>query len=209
MFKHLATATALSALMIASAGAQSTPPSSSTSPGAATPPAASSTTSPSTSTTSQSMSNTSAMGGAGALTSQKPDQWVASKFKGTDVLGPDNQKVGDVSDILFDQSGQIAAYIVSVGGFLGMGAKEVALAPSSFQVVSGEAAKPSTTGAGNSTTTSATTAYQSDEKKLKISMTKDQLKEAANFEYYKEPSRAPTTPGSTAPRPGTPGSGTR
>ena len=202
MFKHLATATALSALMIASAGAQSTPPSSSTSPGAATPPAASSTTSPS-------IGSTSAMGSTSAVTSQKPDQWVASKFKGTDVLGPDNQKVGDVSDILFDQSGQIAAYIVSVGGFLGMGAKEVALAPSSFQVVSGEAAKPSTTGAGNSTTTSATTAYNSDEKKLKISMTKDQLKEAANFEYYKEPSRAPTTPGSTAPRPGTPGSGTR
>jgi hypothetical protein len=31
------------------------------------------------------------------------------------------------------------------------------------------------------------------EKKLKISMTEDQLKQAANFEYYKEPSRAPTT----------------
>src|ERR1035437_7177084 len=39
------------------------------------------------------------------VASQKPDQWLASKFKGTDVLGADNQKIGDVSDILFDKSG--------------------------------------------------------------------------------------------------------
>ena len=29
--------------------------------------------------------------------SQKPDQWLASNFKGTDVLGADDKKIGDVS----------------------------------------------------------------------------------------------------------------
>jgi len=50
------------------------------------------------------------------VTAQKPDQWLASKFKGTDVLGADNQKSGDVTDILFDKDGKIEAHVVSVGG---------------------------------------------------------------------------------------------
>jgi hypothetical protein len=189
MLRHLATATAVSALLIGGAAAQTPAPDA----GKTTPPAASSTPSATQQT----------MGGA-PVTSQQPDQWVASKFNGTDVLGPDNQKVGDISDILFDQNGQISAYIISVGGFLGMGSKEIALPPSAFQVVSGEAARPATTGAGTSTTPPAAAA--SNEKKLKISMTQEQLKQAPAFEYYKEPSRAATgaAPG-PATRPAMPG----
>jgi hypothetical protein len=128
-------------------------------------------------------------GDAKFVASQKPDQFLASKFKGTDVTGADDQKIGDVSDILFDKTGKIDAYVVSVGGFLGMGAKDVALAPEAFQVVPGDP---------NSATGSSP--------KLKISMTKDQLKEAANFEPYKEP-RATTGAGgpgggTTRPSPG-------
>ena len=48
-------------------------------------------------------------GSAQFINSQKPDQWLASKFKGTDVVGPDNEKIGDVSDILFDKTGKIEA----------------------------------------------------------------------------------------------------
>src|SRR5712691_11054081 len=112
------------------------------------------------------------------IAAQKPDQWLASKFRGTDVLGPDNQKVGDVSDILFEKNGsKIDAYVISVGGFFGLGAKEVALAPSAFQMVPGD---PNS--AANASP------------KLKISMTKDQLKQAPNFEPYREP-RATTGAG--------------
>ena len=46
------------------------------------------------------------------VNSQKPDQWLASKFKGTDVIGADNEKIGDVSDILFDKTGKIEAFVV-------------------------------------------------------------------------------------------------
>lgn len=106
------------------------------------------------------------------VTSQKPDQWVASKFKGTDVLGSDNQKIGDISDILFDKSGKIEAFVVSVGGFLGVGSKEVALAPNSFEVVPGQ------NGAAD---------------KLKIAMNKDELTQAQNFARYEPP--RPTTTG--------------
>ena len=115
----------------------------------------------------------SAPGAAPAVTQQKPDQYLASKFRGTDVISPDNQKIGDVTDILFDKNGKIEAYIVSVGGFLGIGAKDVALEPSKFQVVAAE---------GN-------TSYE----RLKLSMTKDQLQQMASFEPYSPPVQRQTT----------------
>lgn len=144
-----------------------------------------------TGTTSATTPTTGTAGSAQFVSSQKPDQFLASKFKGTDVIGAENEKIGDVSDILFDKSGKIEAFVVSVGGFLGMGAKDVAMAPSAFQV------EPGQNGAAP---------------KLKVSMTKDQLKQAANFEPYKEPSRATTGAGGVgggAPRPGGMGGATR
>jgi hypothetical protein len=65
------------------------------------------------------------------VTSQRPDQFLASKFSGTDVVGADDKKVGDVSDILFDKDGKVLAYVVSVGGFLGIGSKNIAAVPTS------------------------------------------------------------------------------
>lgn len=169
MLKKMMITTALSGMMMSAAFAQSAPQVNQPSARPATPPAASSTAPIGTTDAAQIVNN------------QKPDQWLASSFKGTDVIGADNEKIGDVSDILFDKTGKIEAYIVSVGGFLGMGAKDVALAPASFQVVTGDKSK-----------------NESD--KLKLTMTKDQLKQAANFEPYKEP-RTTTGMGGTSPRP--------
>lgn len=174
MLKKLMITTALTGLMIGGALAEGTPSTSPNSP--ASPPAAS----PSPSSPTKDQSATTSGSGAASVqvvNSQKPDQWLASKFKGTNVIGNDNEKIGDVSDLLFDKNGKIEAFIVGVGGFLGIGAKDVALPPSSFQVVAGDKSK-----------------NESD--KLKLSMTKDQLKQAANFEPYNPP-RATT--GSASP----------
>src|SRR5262249_50266132 len=69
------------------------------------------------------------------ITEQKPDQLLASKLKGTNVMGSNDEKIGDISDILFDKDGKILAYVVGIGGFLGIGAKDVALSPASFQMM--------------------------------------------------------------------------
>lgn len=164
MLKKLLITTAASGLMLSGAWAQATPPSSDR---PATPPAASerSETPPAASDKQDSAAPAKQdSGSAAAVTQQKPDQLLASKFKGTDVIGSDNQKIGDVSDILFDKQGKIEAYVISVGGFLGMGAKDIALPPSQIQW----------TKDGN-------------EEKLKVSMTKDQLQQAAKFEPYNPP----------------------
>src|SRR5215475_14473850 len=68
----------------------------------------------------------SAASGAKFVTSQAADQWVFTKFRGTDVRGPDNASIGSVNDLLFDRSGKIIGVVIGVGGFLGIGAKNVA-----------------------------------------------------------------------------------
>ena len=160
MTKKLLIGTAIGALMVSGALAQTPTSPAAPSPSAAKPNA-----------TAQAQPNT---GKANFVLSQKPDQWLASKFKGTDVMSADNKKIGDVTDILFDKTGKIEAYVVSVGGFLGMGAKEVALAPNSFDVVPGQKGKSNV---------------------LKLSLNQDELKQAQNFKPY-EPPRPATTTGS-------------
>jgi sporulation protein YlmC with PRC-barrel domain len=43
------------------------------------------------------------------------------------VMNSANENIGDINDILIDREGKVAAVIVGVGGFLGMGEKDVAL----------------------------------------------------------------------------------
>jgi hypothetical protein len=45
-----------------------------------------------------------------------------------------DNKIGDVNDLLLDNSGKINAVIIGVGGFLGMGEKNVAVPFSSLKV---------------------------------------------------------------------------
>jgi hypothetical protein len=117
----------------------------------------------------------------GAIAGQTPDQWLASTFKGTTVLGPDDAKVGAVDDLLFDRTGSIKAVIIGVGGFLGIGARQIGLSLSSFEVVVGK------DGAAD---------------QLKISMSKDQLAAAPEFKPYEPPRSASSAPS----RPATSGS---
>ena len=180
MLKKFMAVAAVSGLALTSALAQSTAPSTSTPAPTAANPAPSSTAT--TSTTAARPTG----GAAQFVTKQSGDQWLASKFKGTDVIGADDAKIGDVSDILFAKDNKVLAYIVGVGGFLGIGAKDVAVDPASFQTVAGKDA---------------------NDFKLRLSMTKDELKNAPAFEPYAPPrpvsSQAPTRP-MGAPAPMTP-----
>jgi hypothetical protein len=119
------------------------------------------------------------------VTAQSSNQWVVSKFNGTDVIGSDNKKIGDITDILFDETHKITAYVVGVGGFLGIGEKNVAIEPEAFHVWR-DSKDPST---------------DPNKIKLKVTWTKEQIENAPSFEYYKAPASTasnprPTTTGS-------------
>ena len=64
----------------------------------------------------------------GFIAEQGKDQWLASKnLIGAKVGGPDNATVGSVNDLLMEKNGNIVAAVIGVGGFLGIGSKNVAV----------------------------------------------------------------------------------
>ena len=110
MRKHLALALLGTTLIAAPALAQTNPPAGST-----TAPPAGSTAAPAQ------------MGGGNWMTQEQPGQWRASKLEGLDVYNQNNEKIGDISELLVDSSGKIQAVVVGVGGFLGIGERDVAI----------------------------------------------------------------------------------
>jgi sporulation protein YlmC with PRC-barrel domain len=52
---------------------------------------------------------------------------TVNKFYKQSVYDPAKDKIGAVDDIVVSDGGQIEAFIVGVGGFLGMGEKDVAV----------------------------------------------------------------------------------
>ena len=77
-----------------------------------------------------------------------------------DVYDPNNNKIGEIMDVLVTPAGQINAAIVGVGGFLGAGEKDVAVNFSSI--------KPS---------------MKNNKMYLTMDTTKDELKKAPGFKY--------------------------
>jgi sporulation protein YlmC with PRC-barrel domain len=80
-----------------------------------------------TSSSSGSGASSSAASSGKFLTEEKPNQWRASKLVGINVYGPNNEKVGDINEVLVDRNGKAEAVVIGVGGFLGIGEKDVAV----------------------------------------------------------------------------------
>src|ERR1700712_3774762 len=60
------------------------------------------------------------------VTQEKIGQWRASKLKGLNVYN-NNEKIGDINELLVDSTGKVEAVVIGVGGFLGMGEHDVAV----------------------------------------------------------------------------------
>jgi sporulation protein YlmC with PRC-barrel domain len=69
----------------------------------------------------------SAAGSLNYLLNRGPNQFRASDLIGTTVVGNNNETIGEINDVLMDAQGRVAGVIIGVGGFLGMGEKDVAI----------------------------------------------------------------------------------
>ena len=89
-----------------------------------------------------------APGGSGVqyITQGRPDMWRASQLEGVDIYNNNNEKIGDVSDVLVDQSGKVEAVVIGVGGFLGIGERNVAVP---FNALKFEMTEPSASASNN------------------------------------------------------------
>jgi sporulation protein YlmC with PRC-barrel domain len=66
--------------------------------------------------------------GAGEVMTSVPSQSVTvTDWYKQSVYDTQNNKIGDVKDVLVDSEGKVNALIISVGGFLGAGEKDVAV----------------------------------------------------------------------------------
>jgi sporulation protein YlmC with PRC-barrel domain len=60
----------------------------------------------------------------------------ADDLIGTRVYGADNADLGEIGDVIVTADGQFEAYVIDVGGFLGIGEKPVALDAAELEVLS-------------------------------------------------------------------------
>jgi len=62
----------------------------------------------------------------------------ASNIIGMSVTGADDENIGEVSEILIDDGGKVEAFVIDVGGFLGMNEKPVAVSMDDLQFARAE-----------------------------------------------------------------------
>ncbi|MCX5481417.1 PRC-barrel domain-containing protein [Kaistia geumhonensis] len=101
------------------------------------------------------------------------DDWVASRLMGSTVYSPANETLGEINDVVASQDGQVKALVIGVGGFLGIGQKNVAVAPSELQRVA-----------------------DGDSWRYQLNTTKEELNAAAEFKVPEPPT--PATTGTTS-----------
>lgn len=104
---------------------------------------------PSTTTT-----TTSAAPAMASDSSSHQGQWRTSKLVGLNVYNDNNEKLGDINELLIDNTGKVQAVIIGVGGFLGMGEHNVAVTFDKLKFVNEPVAYAA--GSGNTTTAAAT-----------------------------------------------------
>lgn len=63
-------------------------------------------------------------------------QISADEFIGSEVYSANDEHIGNVNDVLLTQDAEIDAVVVDVGGFLGMGTREVALGMDDLEILS-------------------------------------------------------------------------
>jgi sporulation protein YlmC with PRC-barrel domain len=172
----------LSSVVIVSAFAQSSPPAPSAPP-AQTPPMAAPAPASKPADT------------VAARPAAQSGQWRASKLVGLNVYNEQNEKLGDISEILLDKSGKVEGVIIGVGGFLGMGQRDIKVEMSKLKFVDEPVKSSATTtttttgtGAGASRPATTTTTTSSDKKwypdhAVLSGATKDQLKAMPEFKY--------------------------
>jgi sporulation protein YlmC with PRC-barrel domain len=171
-----------------------------------------------TGASSTTMGQSSAMPGQ-FMTKREMNQIMASDLIGTRVVSANNESVGDINDVVLDRNGQVMAAIVGVGGFLGIGEKDVAVPFASLEFMSAQQAqaldssnKSNTTGStattgttaapgatAGSTATSTASADQSQPERVVLRMTKAELQAAPAFDEDGDATSNRSTTGTTGP----------
>jgi sporulation protein YlmC with PRC-barrel domain len=128
--------------------------------------------------------NTGSKDTASTSATMQKEEYSAYKLVGINVYNQGNEKIGEVKDILLEKSGKADKVILSVGGFLGLGERYVAVPYDQIKWVDEpvrSASSDTKTTTGSATTTSSTRKWYPDH--AVYNATKDQLKAMPEFKY--------------------------
>ena len=95
----------------------------------------------------------------GTIQARQPDTVLVSNLLNANVYGPNDSTIGEIEDIIIKTDGKVEGVVVSVGGFLGVGEKNVALKLDRFKVMPQGEGRP----------------------KITVSATKEEIQEAPAF----------------------------
>ena len=59
------------------------------------------------------------------IAQRRPDQWLSSSLRSKNVYDRNDAKIGVINDLVIGHDGRVAAVVIGVGGFLGIGEKNV------------------------------------------------------------------------------------
>jgi sporulation protein YlmC with PRC-barrel domain len=119
----------------------------------------------------------------------KAGHWRASKLIGLDIYNEQNEKLGDISEVLLDKSGKVTGVIIGVGGFLGVGQRDIKVSMEKLKFVSEPmrttAAPTGTTGGSANQPARAERAASQwyPDHAILAGANKDQLKSMPEFKY--------------------------
>jgi sporulation protein YlmC with PRC-barrel domain len=121
-----------------------------------------------TDATSTNMESADTMDGVGAPMMEKDGYTTAvnadvtaEELTGLDIYGPNDEEVGEISDLIIAEDGTVTDVIVDVGGFLGLGEKPVSIAYDDVQLMK---------------------QTDGDDMRAYVSMTEEQLEELPQYE---------------------------
>jgi sporulation protein YlmC with PRC-barrel domain len=136
---------------------------------------------------------------------QQLGTWRTSKLIGLNVYNNNNEKIGDINELITEASGKIDVVVIGVGGFLGLGERNVGLPwnqlkfvmePRSVNTASTSTTRTTTTGAGTPVATTTTTTTMAGNRDFPdhavANMTKEQLKALPAFKYLSDASSTTT-----------------
>jgi sporulation protein YlmC with PRC-barrel domain len=118
-------------------------------------------------------------------TASDKGQWQASKLIHMNVYNAQNEKIGDIKELMLDKNGKVNTVAIGVGGFLGMGERDVAV---KFDQLKWSNEPPKSASSAGTTTGSAQSQANRDRNypdHAVLDATKDQLKAMPQFDYNK------------------------
>jgi sporulation protein YlmC with PRC-barrel domain len=124
------------------------------------------------------------------------EMWRSSKLIGLSIYNDQNEKLGDISEILLDKSGKADFVVIGVGGFLGIGQQDIMVEMSKLKFVdepvrttstttstTGSAATGTANRPATTTTTAPTKSKWYPDHAVLSGATKESLKNMAEFKY--------------------------